>query len=561
MIKKKNLVTKTIEYMKNITTGNSEFNYAVIYGLFALIIILLKQIYNVVALKESQISNPIYFYYIAILGLSLLVGFIIILAKKLDSKNPFANTFIAAYPFLFIILGMIIVSSYSNYVDKYMSFVVFMVILFWIQIYGLLRRIVVFVFASLSYILLSYYAYGFTDNFYLDIKLAIMVSLIVILASTIYYQLHISHQKSIKDLDKKNAGFSIAIEKLKQTHNSLKISKSITDSMYELTQEVLKNERIEDVLQLVLEKAAALIPNSQAGSILLLDGKELKFVAATGYDLKNLQRIRLKPEETFQSALEDKYEPFIVKNLKVFDEGLMAKEKAKKLLEENASIAKSCMTCSFKYQDEFFGSINIDNFDSEDAFLNEDKYLIKQLAREIEIIISVHKLYEQALRPTKYDELTQARTRRYCMHLLKELIDNDKNIIISICTIDINNLKQVNDDFGHDIGDKYLFEFAEAVRNANIKENIFGRVGGDEFLLIFNHLGKEETLKQIDIIKKYLKKHLIEVQNKKIEISFASGIVVYGVDGTEIGELIKLSDKRMYEDKFTQKEIEKKEKK
>jgi diguanylate cyclase (GGDEF)-like protein len=557
MPKKKNVFTKIGQYLKSFTVGNSNFNYAVIYGLFGISMIMLKQLFTFLMRDENHIANPQNYIYIGVIGITLMVCLIVILVKKLGPENKFANYFIKIYPYLFIMLGMFIVDLYSTYNEKVMSFIVFMIVLFWIQIYKLFKRIAIFGIAALSYIVLSYHTYGPGETFTQDITLALMVALIILLAATILYQSHSSHQKVIRDLDIKNKNFKVAIDKLNLTHSSLKISKSITDSMYELTQEVLKNEKLEDVLQLVLEKAAALIPNSQAGSILILDGDELKFVAASGYDLKKLQKIRLKEEETFQSTLEDKYEPFIVKNLVVFDEGIMGKEKSEMLLDEGAPIAKTCITCSFKYQGEFFGSINIDNFDSEDVFLEKDKYLIKQLTQEIEIIISIHKLYEQALRPTKYDELTQAKTRRYCMHLLNKLISDDKGSQISICTIDINELKTINDRFGHDVGDKYLFEFSEIVRNADIADNIFGRVGGDEFLIIFDKMNRKETLEQINIIRNYSKKHSFFADKQKIEISFASGIAVYGVDGNDINELIKLSDKRMYEDKFVQKQIAK----
>ena len=543
---------KAIKYLKNVTVGESDFRYATIYGLFCIVMILLKQVFTLVFQGRDHISNQQNYYLIIPFTLILLVCFVIVHVKKLEESNKFANAFIKTFPFLFIILGILIVSTYTTRNARVLSYMVIVITLFWVQIYKIGRRIVVFSFSAVAYIILSYFSYGISENFYLDITLTVMISLIVFIASTILSLLHYSHKNVIDDLDQKNVEFGLAIENLRRNHTSLKISKEITDNMYELTLEVLKNESIDVVLQMVLEKAAILIPNSQAGSILIMEDNLMKFVAANGYDLEKLKSIELKPEETFQASLVDKYEPFIVKNVEVYDEVHMGKDKTKKL-KDNFTISKSCLTCSFKYQNQFFGSINIDNFDSEDIFSNDDKYLIRQLAREIEIIVSVHKLYEQAVRPTKYDELTQARTRRYCMHLLRELINIDKNSVISICTIDINNLKTINDDYGHDAGDKYLFEFSEAIRNSDITKNIFGRVGGDEFLLIFNKLTRLETIEQINVIKEYLKKNLLSISDKKVEISFASGISVYGVDSIEIKELIKLSDKRMYEDKFIQK--------
>ena len=347
---------------------------------------------------------------------------------------------------------------------------------------------------------------------------------------------------------------NIAFNQVEETNKELVKSKAITKSMFEITQEILKNERFEDVLQLVLDKAVSLIPDGQAGSILILDKDKMRFVAAKGYDLKKLQKIELFPEDLYQATLVDKYEPTIIKNLETFDEVHLGEQKTQKF-KDNVIIAKSCLTCSFQYEGEFFGSINIDNFDSEDIFKDYDMYLIKQLAQELELIISIHELYEQAIRPTKYDELTQASTRTYCIKLLKNLISTNPKDNIAICTLDVNNLKTVNDEYGHDVGDKYLAYFADCIRNSTIKENIFGRIGGDEFLLIFHNLDMDGVNQQIDIIRKYLSKNIFKFKKFEEKITFAAGIAMYPMDDNNLNNLIKLSDKRMYEDKQIQKQL------
>lgn len=553
MNKNKNIFAGISAYFKKIIVNYSKFDYAINYGLFGIILLLIKQTVTIISYPSAQIasSGEMYATFILIILLTICLSYIKI--KKIGKDNNFVNIFITILPFIFVLIGLMIVHNYTEYNNRILSFVILNMILCWLQIYTHIRRVVLFVITPVSYIIINSVFYETNQYMYVDIASAIIISILAFLAATIIFQLHYSNNTVINSLDLKNKNFEKSIKRLKQTHESLRISKKITDTMYELTQEVLKNEKLEDVLQLVMDKAAVLIPNAQAGSILIKENDVMKFVAANGYDLNNLKAVELRYEETYQASLEDKFQPFIIKNLIVFDNAKIGEEKTKQLYNEDKNIAKSCMTCSFKYQGDFFGSINIDNFDSENVFNDNDMYLIKQLSQEIEIIISIHKLYEQALRPTKYDDLTQAKTRRYCITLLNEIIKKKQTNNLSICTIDINNLKDVNDKFGHDVGDRFLFEFAEAFRNSKIIDNIFGRVGGDEFLIIFKNLDKEGVEEQITVVKQYLKNNLFDTGNTKIEISFAHGIAFYGIDSKEISELFKLSDKRMYEDKHMQK--------
>ena len=409
-----------------------------------------------------------------------------------------------------------------------------------------------------SSIIVFFYLYhlifiGNSATFIGNSSFIIMLIFISFLVSTVYCQVYHHNQNAINELNEHNKNINEVINDLKKTYEDLATSKEITRALYEMTQEVLKNEKIENVMQLILEKAISFIPNGQAGSILILDNDKMKFVAAIGYKLENLRKVVLYPKDLFQATLEDMFEPTVIKNLEVFDENHLGKEKTLKLKEQSAIIAKSCLSCSFKFEGKFFGSINIDNFDSEEVFNEKDMDLIKQFTNEIEIIISIHNLYEKALRPTKYDDLTEAKTRKYSMKLVNDLINRGLKNVISICTIDINNLKKTNDLYGHDAGDKYLEYFSKSIINLDIEENIFGRIGGDEFILVFDKINKEEALKEILKIKSYFKEHPLEIEGNSIDISFSVGISEYPFDSENINDLIKLSDKRMYKDKNIQK--------
>lgn len=552
-MKKINIINKSVEYIKNITVSGSSYKYGLFYGFIALLFLLLKQVFSYIFYDSTHIEDYTEYIIVFVIIFVLFICFLIIYILRLDEKNFFSKNFIMLYPYFFLILGIFISNLYLDNMDLVLSMVVVVIMLTWIQIYKIFKRVLLY-----SSIIILFHLYhlifiGNSATYTGNSSFIIMLAFISFLVSTVYCQVYHHNQNAINELNEHNKNINGIIKDLKKTYEDLATSKEITRALYEMTQEVLKNEKIENVMQLILEKTISFIPNGQAGSILILDNDKMNFVAAIGYKLENLQKIVLYPEDLFQATLEDMFQPTVIKNLEVFDENHLGIEKTLKLKEQSAIIAKSCLSCSFKFDGKFFGSINIDNFDSEDVFNEKDLDLIKQITNEIEIIISIHKLYEKALRPTKYDDLTEAKTRKYSMKLINNLINRDLKNVISICTIDINNLKKTNDLYGHDVGDKYLEYFSKSIINLDIEDNIFGRIGGDEFILVFDKLNKEETTREIQKIKNFFKENPLEIEEKNIKISFSVGISEYPFDSEDIEDLIKLSDKRMYKDKNIQK--------
>lgn len=152
------------------------------------------------------------------------------------------------------------------------------------------------------------------------------------------------------------------------------------------------------------------------------------------------------------------------------------------------------------------------------------------------------------------DILTGVYNRRMGMELLgKEIkITKRRNSLLSICFLDLDGLKKVNDEHGHQEGDKLLKKVALVIKN-NIRESdIFCRMGGDEFLVIFPD-SSEEAAEGIwqRILTDFQKMN--RSQECKYPMHVSHGIVEYHKgcfeEGKEIDELIELVDKRMYKEK------------
>lgn len=534
MSSENNILKRIYNYFYKFNLNDDYFEYTVGFGMLGLGIILVKAVLYYAFVAPADFDNGLlYLIYILVLSLMLLL-LVLISQKKISKKSRFASNFLNLLPFIYMFLGIYSSFLYPDIITQSLSFIVDMLILSWVQVYKVKLRFALFGLAFLSYTVTLVAMNGVTSDFFKQSGWILLGSIISYIAAYIHFVVY-TNQKNV-------------ILELEQSNKELKQSRNVTASMLGLTQEVLRNENIGDIMKLVLDETMRLIPNSQAGSILIKkDDMKMEYVAANGYSLENLQKIDFHYKDLYQATLDDPYEPTVIKDLKVFDEILIGKEKTQKMWPRQ--IAQSCLTCSFKFNGEFYGSINIDNFDSPTIFTDSNRYLLKQLAQELEIIISVHNLYEKALLPTKYDELTQACTRRYCMKLLNEMVNENQVNLISICTLDIDHLKEINDKYGHDVGDNYLRFFADGVRQSTTIENLFGRFGGDEFLIIFKGLNEYNTKEQINLILSYFEQNQFIPNGHKEPVRFSAGIAIYPTDGEDIPELIKISDKRMYQDK------------
>lgn len=150
------------------------------------------------------------------------------------------------------------------------------------------------------------------------------------------------------------------------------------------------------------------------------------------------------------------------------------------------------------------------------------------------------------------DSLTGAYNRRHFYDLVKEeIIPGHQYQSLCLVSIDFNDFKIVNDNFGHDAGDKILVDFVQIAKKI-IKDvgNVF-RIGGDEFTLLFYDQTKEQT-----------EEHMNKLTQKFQKISPIAKIA-YGsvrIDTTELtqdyqlAEYFKIADKEMYKHKAKMKE-------
>jgi diguanylate cyclase (GGDEF)-like protein len=114
---------------------------------------------------------------------------------------------------------------------------------------------------------------------------------------------------------------------------------------------------------------------------------------------------------------------------------------------------------------------------------------------------------------------------------------------------DLDNLKRINDDYGHEAGDAALVSIADVLKKTFRNSDVIGRVGGDEFAI----LALEAKAESLDALRKRLKKNLEGTKynvDSMHKLTFSLGITYYNPEKPQtIEELLKRADMLMYKEK------------
>lgn len=139
------------------------------------------------------------------------------------------------------------------------------------------------------------------------------------------------------------------------------------------------------------------------------------------------------------------------------------------------------------------------------------------------------------------------RFKKYLSSVMASTSVNRSNMFLTY--IDIDDFKKINDNYGHITGDLALRTVAEAMREIGSHSRSFiARLGGDEFAIISSHNSKEEY----DIMLNSLKELLDEKSSnnfKEFKVKFSLGTTNLDSGSGSINDLIKVADRRMYEQK------------
>ncbi|WP_238883157.1 ABC transporter substrate binding protein [Clostridium sp. YIM B02551] len=155
---------------------------------------------------------------------------------------------------------------------------------------------------------------------------------------------------------------------------------------------------------------------------------------------------------------------------------------------------------------------------------------------------------EQIRRMAYYDSLTGLVNRSNFEIQVANKIKDTKNKS-ALIFMDLDNFKNVNDSFGHTLGDELIIQVANILKNIINEKGVVGRLGGDEFLILLTNIKENSYVENIleEIINRFNKKILIN--EVAISTSASFGIALYPTDGDNFEDLLKNADTAMYKAK------------
>lgn len=158
-----------------------------------------------------------------------------------------------------------------------------------------------------------------------------------------------------------------------------------------------------------------------------------------------------------------------------------------------------------------------------------------------------------------HDELTGVYNRRHLMEILvreKERADRYRHRFC-VCILDLDHFKAINDSHGHQTGDEVLRAFAQRMRahtraidwlardEGQEEPGAFGRIGGEEFLLVLPHATREGARRCVERIRQALRLDPIATSVGEIRISFSAGIAEYR-DADSVQQVLARADAALY---------------
>jgi len=178
--------------------------------------------------------------------------------------------------------------------------------------------------------------------------------------------------------------------------------------------------------------------------------------------------------------------------------------------------------------------------------LNESNDKINSLQQEL------NKVYQEL----NIDALTKAYSRKVLNKDLEKFIKigQNKELDLALVAIDLDYFKEINDTYGHLVGDFVLIKVVQMIKNIIREEDKIYRFGGDEFIIIFNRINKNVIRKITEKIRKKIESTKLKYKKNIIQLTLSIGVSCHK-QGYTTDEFLHKADEALYESKKSRNKV------
>ncbi len=328
--------------------------------------------------------------------------------------------------------------------------------------------------------------------------------------------------------DLKNA--QVSLKELSIRPNDLKLQLRFAKGLYEISD--LKS------LLLTVVDAILRITRMERGYILLKTQNSYAYPVA-----RTKERVNFDPTElSFSHTIVEE----VLKNRKIhysFDPSEHISDSSERLQLKRILCVPLIKTMGFEYR--AFGVIYADSKTDPGSYSARQLELLGILGGHASMAIENARLYEMA----SIDDLTKLYLRPFVLNQLKMEWRRSKrhNYPLSVVMIDVDHFKRINDRWGHIAGDEVLRKVTQVLKQGIRTEDILGRYGGEEFLLLLPHTGLEGA----NVIAGRLVESVRETKLDCVDrVTVSAGLATFPVhEDQDAGELLRKADRALYDAK------------
>lgn len=170
-------------------------------------------------------------------------------------------------------------------------------------------------------------------------------------------------------------------------------------------------------------------------------------------------------------------------------------------------------------------------------------------------ITSIKMIENDLLKKASIDALTGVLNRAKGMEMLKNILHNKEFEFLAVVFCDIDELKTINDQYGHSEGDQLIYLVSEVISYQLDSEDFVFRYGGDEFVIVILNKQEKACIEKMHTMKSMLEQYQ-RLCKKPYKLSFSYGMKVIGaLDENILEDIIGLADKSMYINKMKLKNV------
>ncbi len=190
---------------------------------------------------------------------------------------------------------------------------------------------------------------------------------------------------------------------------------------------------------------------------------------------------------------------------------------------------------------------SIENEEDKQRFLSDLKFLRAYL-EEAQAVIEA-KRYAASLKEMAIkDALTGLWNRRFIEESVETIAAGilRRGTVLGVLMCDVDHFKQINDTYGHDIGDELLHYIAEVLKNSVRKSDLVARFGGEEFLILLQDIKEGQAVVIGEKLRGAVEKSRFQTKAGTIRRTISIGVSEFPIDDEDIWQVIKFADVALY---------------